>query len=217
MGWVIIHNQSWSVSWNISGIWSSLNTCVSAFIEEVLVRASFTFFWKKVEIWLVFRTWDTVVILDEWGSFWTWLFSSVHVFIQGTFFSFSRNQNMWLTGNVRLVIFRSSLFAWMSSTVINSSIGTNITLSSGNVENWSWITAWNTFESVPERSAGTTVGSVIVGGDSINVILWNIIHSQTSQNPSLVSNDVCLIWGWSNQKICGDIITVFIDKLLNDA
>ena len=216
IGWVIIHNQSWSVSWNISGSWSSLNTFVSAFFKEVLIRAGFAFFWNKVEIWFIFRAWDTVVILNEWSCFWTWLFSSVHVFIQGTFFSFIRNQNVWLTGNIWFVIFRSSLLAWMSGAVINSSVRTNITLSSGNVKNWSWFTAWNTFESVPERSAGTTAGSVIESGDSVDVIFWNIIHGQTSQNPSLVGNDVCLIWSWSNQKICGDIITVFVDKLLND-
>lgn len=186
------------MSRDISSIWSSLNAVVNALFKEESIRAGFTVFGNDVEVWFIFWTWNAVVVFNKWSCFWTWLFSSVHVFIQSTFFSFIRDQNVWLTSDIWFVVFRSSLFAWMSGTVINCSVRANITFSCGNVENWSWIAAWNTCESIPEWSAWTTVGKIVVVVDSVDVIFWDIFHGHTSKNPRLLGIDVCLIWGWTN-------------------
>lgn len=90
----------------------------------------------------------------------------------------------------------------MSLGVIIGSGWTGFTFGGGNVEDWRGIRASDAPESIPEGGTRSTVGDVIVVGDSIGVILDKIIVSDSTKNPRLVGDEVCLVWRWADQKIC---------------
>jgi hypothetical protein len=78
---------------------------VKSGVENTVLGAWLTLFGQQVEVWLIGGAGDTVIIFNEWSGRWTFNVSSVHISFQGILWSFSWNEDIWLSGGMGFVVF----------------------------------------------------------------------------------------------------------------